>query len=394
MMRKYNFYYLILLLLVVAFLILKILRGTTNTSEQGGIWNIIQVLFVGIGVCILFSNNNSYRSVKGIRRYLAFFIYIWILAFIPFIASYRIGLEELFHFLTVPYGVMVLLVFFSIGMKTDLKMYSWILWFCFVLSSILFFRGMQSFRTDEIRTGSTSDVYYIVGLLPIILINTAKRYRIIPFFIALFCILISNKRGAFIILGVMMIIYYVMPEGSKKKASNILGRLILVSIVLAASYYIMGLITSIYDFNMLSRMEQIEEDGGSGRWDRWVYLVSKIFGSNSVIRLLFGYGRGEVVDITGGNAHNDFVEFLFDYGIIALILYIAFYVAMIKEGIDMHKHGYLYDREYFCTVAIALGMSLYSFYAIDCTWITSSSVCFGLLLSDWNKFKRNGYQYY
>lgn len=393
--RKHNYSYLFLLLSLVVFLVLKIIRGTSTTSEQGGVWNLIQILFIGIGLYVLFSKNKSYRSIKGIRYYLSFFIYIWILAFIPFITSYKIGLSEWFHFLTIPYGVMVLLAFFHVGGKADLKQYSWILWFCFVIISILFFRGMQSFRSDAIRSGSTSDVYYIVGLLPIILINTVKKYKIVPFLIAFACILMSNKRGAFFILGAMMVIYYIMPSDPNKKANNMVGRFVLVSIVLAVAYLFMIWMTSIYDFNMLSRVEQIEEDGGSGRWDRWVYLVSKLFGSNSIIRLIFGYGSGAVMDLTGGgHAHNDFVEFLFDYGIVALILYIVFYVAMIKEGVSMRKHGYLYTREYYCTVAIAIGMSLYSFYAIDCTWITSSSVCFGLLLSDWNKYKRNGYQYY
>ena len=183
-----------------------------------------------------------------------------------------------------------------------------------------------------------------------------------------------------------------MPYGPKKKTNNLMGRFVLVSIALAVAYFFMIWMTSIYDFNMLSRMEQIEEDGGSGRWDRWVYLVSKFFGDYSIVRLLFGYGSGAVMDLTGGgHAHNDFVEFLFDYGIIALLLYFVLYVALIKEGISMYKHGYLYTREYFCTVAIAIGMSLYSFYAVDCTWITGSSVCFGLILADWNKYKKNGY---
>ena len=389
MVRKHNYLYLVLLLLVVAFLILKILRGTTISDERGGIWNVIQVLFVGIGVYFLLSRNKSYRSIKVIRYYLAFFIYIWFLAFIPFITSYKIGLSEWFHFLTIPYGVMVLLAFFSIGRKADLKQYSWILWSCFVIISLLFFRGMQSFRSDAVRIGATSDVYYIVGLLPIILINTVKRYKIVPFLIAFACILMSNKRGAFFILAAMMVIYYILPSGTNKRSNNLVGRFVLVSIVLAVAYFFMIWMTSIYDFNMLNRMEQIEEDGGSGRWDRWVFLVSKFFGSNSIIRLMFGYGSGAVLDLlSGGHAHNDFVELLFDYGIVALILYIVFYVAMIREGLSMYKRGYSYTREYFCSVAIAIGMSLYSFYAIDYTWITCSSVCFGMILSDWNKYKK------
>lgn len=391
--RRKNRAYLFLLLLVVLFMILKVIRGTTISDEQGGIWNYIQVLFVGIGVYLLLSSDKSYRSIKAIRYYIVFFIYIWLLASIPFLTAYRMRIYEWYHFLTIPYGVMVLLTFYSIGNKVDIKQYSWVLWGCFAVISILFFRGFQYFRSEAIRVGSTSDVYYIVGLLPFILINTVKRYRIVPFLIVFACILMSNKRGAFIILGAMMVIYYIMPSGPNKKTNNLIGRLVLVSIVLAVAYYFMMWMTSIYNFNMLNRMEQIEEDGGSGRLDRWSFLISEMFNGKSTIRLLFGFGNGAVWDKIGGHAHNDFVEFLYNYGLIALILYIVFYVALIIEGIRMFRHGYLYTREYFCTVSIALGMSLYSFYAIDSTYITGSSICFGLILSDWNKFKKNGYQY-
>lgn len=391
--RRKNRAYLFLLLIVVLFLVLKVIRGTTISDEQGGIWNYIQVLFVGIGVYLLLSSDKSYRSIKAIRYYLVFFIYIWLLASIPFFTAYRMGIIEWYHFLTIPYGVMVLLTFYSIGNKVDIKQYSWVLWGCFAVISILFFRGFQYFRSEAIRVGSTSDVYYIVSLLPFILINTVKRYRIVPFLILFACILMSNKRGAFIIFGAMMVIYYIMPSGPNKKTNNLVGRLVLVSIALAVAYYFMMWMTSIYNFNMLNRLEQIEEDGGSGRLDRWSFLISEMFNGNSPFRLLFGFGNGAVWNKIGVHAHNDFVEFLYNYGLIALILYIVFYVALIIEGIRMFRHGYLYTREYFCTVSIALGMSLYSFYAIDSTYITGSSICFGLILSDWNKFKKNGYQY-
>ena len=115
--------------------------------------------------------------------------------------------------------------------------------------------------------------------------------------------------------------------------------------------------------------------------------MNLIGNESSVIELLFGHGSGSVVNTVGGHAHNDFLEFLFDYGLFAFVLYVMFYVFLIKESIKMYKQGYPYAREFMCSVSVALGMSMFSFYAVDCTHITPSSICFGLLLADWYKYK-------
>ena len=107
--------------------------------------------------------------------------------------------------------------------------------------------------------------------------------------------------------------------------------------------------------------------------------------------MLFGNGNGSIGELVGGHAHNDFLEFLYEYGLFAFVLYVVFYILLIKETIKMYKHGYVYAKEFTCSVVVALCMSMFSFYAIDCTHITSSSICQGLILADWYKFKMNGY---
>ena len=56
--KKDNTQYLLVLILLSAFLILKVLRGfvgagAVSSMEQGGIWNVIQLVFVFLGIIIL-----------------------------------------------------------------------------------------------------------------------------------------------------------------------------------------------------------------------------------------------------------------------------------------------------------------------------------------------------
>ena len=106
--------------------------------------------------------------------------------------------------------------------------------------------------------------------------------------------------------------------------------------------------------------------------------------------MLFGHGSGAVTKLVGGHAHNDYFEFLYDYGLFAFGFYVLFYVLLLKEVIMMYRRKYVYTREFLCSVIVALCMSIFSFYAVDCTHITSSSICQGLILADWYRY-RKGY---
>lgn len=384
-----SFAFFLLLFLSAVFVILKMNRGFSGSEEKGGLWNVIQLLFIIGGVNTLLSKDSSFRSFSCVRMYLLFFIYIWILALPQFLFS-RMTISHIFGFATIPYGVMVLILFYNGSRKSDIKQYWWILMSAFVIISSILFLAMRDFRIFIGDQGALADVYYVVTLLPLILLYTPNKLKIIPFIIVFVVVSMTGKRGAFISMVLIMIIYFLFPyydNRKEKRTRNLIVRLFVFIVVLALIAVVINSFVGIYNLNIFDRLGRMEEDGGSGRIGRWSFIINAISQDTGLFQFFFGHGYGSTFKIVGGHAHNDFIEFFYDYGIIALVLFVGFFISIIIEAIRMYKNKYIYARDFMGSISIALCMSIFSFYAIDCTHITCSSICFGLILADWYKCK-------
>lgn len=249
------------------------------------------------------------------------------------------------------------------------------------------FIAMQSFYIFADDKGAVADVYYIVGLLPIIFIYTPSKLRIVPFLLSCIAVMMTGKRTGFLALATIFIFYF-LPSDSRKRSSFFL-RMITIGVLLITSYYVITRVSGTFDLNMFDRLAKLGEDGGSGRAERWELIWDSISIDPSVIHLLLGHGYGAANKMIGGHVHNDFLEFFYDYGIIVLIMYILLFVAMVSESIKMYKSHFIYAREFVVAIIVSLFLAMFSFYAIDCTHITCCSVCLGLILAEWYKFQNN-----
>lgn len=389
-----NITYLLLLSLAAALILLKVWRGLIyQTEEQGGIWNVIQVFLVGTGLVCLFSKSRTFMALPCIKAYILFFFYVWFLALFPFLGV-EFNIFSFFRFLVLPFGVMSLLTFYTVGYKANIRQYPWVLGIAFLVMFYWMFTKWRSYNLAIIDSnGAVADVYYLVGILPLILLYTPQKFKIVPFLMAFVVAVMSSKRGSLVAMLLMMVVYFFFSgTNNKGKKTNIVLRIVVFSFVMVIVYFIVMKVVGLYDLRIFDRMEKLEDDGGSGRAERWKFILNAYSTDSNFFQLLFGHGGGTILKLVGGHAHNDFLEFLYEYGLFAFVFYIMFYVLLIKEVVNMYKRKYIYAREFLCSVLVALCMSMYSFYAVDCTHITSSSICLGLILADWNKFKTNGYQ--
>ena len=386
--------YLLLLILAAAFLVLKVRRGVVDTEEKGGIWNVIQVFWVVLGIYYLFKQSKAFLSINCAKIFMVFSMYIWFLSIVFALSTEVLYPSRIFRLIVVPYGAMVMLVYFAVSYKANIKQYPIILSIAFLIISIILFITWRSFNLALLdENGTVADVYYVVGLLPIILLYTPKKLKLLPFIIAFMVVLLSSKRGALVTLIPMLIIYFFFTgTDDKGNLKQMVTRFFSFAVIFFLVYCFVMIFVGQYDLNMFNRMERLEEDGGSGRLNRWLTILSMYSIDSNFFQLILGHGNGTIGNEIGGHAHNDFLEFLYEYGIIALFLYIVYFKALIHEVIQMYKYKYKYAREFACSVVVALCMSMVSFYAVDCTHITVSSICQGLLLADWYKFKSNGYE--
>lgn len=373
------------LLLLAAFVILKVQRGFTATEEQGGIWNLIQVIFVFLGLTACFSLKRREMNYPMIKTYRCTMFTIWSMSFPVILFTSQIDASTIFHIITIPYGFLCFLWFYSCGIKYDIRKYPLLLYIAFIIIFIIMFNAMRSYYLIYDNKGAVADVYYLVGLLPIIFIYTPKKYRIIPFLLACVAVMMTGKRTGFLALATIFLVYF-LPSDPKNRKPFIF-RFVSLSLLFFVTYYVIMQLTGSFELNMFDRLDKLGEDGGSGRSDRWIAVLQVMASEQSILPIFVGYGHNAANTFIGGHVHNDFLEFLYDYGPIVLVLYISFFISMVRECRKMYKAQFRYAREFSVAIIVSIFLAMFSFYAIDCTHITCCSVSLGLILAEWYKIQ-------
>lgn len=186
--------------------------------------------------------------------------------------------------------------------------------------------------------------------------------------------LLLAKRSAMIIIALEVVIYsFYQLRNSKKKAR---GKSLILYLIIAviAVVEISSRFSSFTD-STFSRFETIQEDQGSGRIEVYQTALNKI-NEFSPLDYLVGRGYGSIVEINNSAAHNDALQLFYEFGIVALFLYIAFIILLFLRIKIVKK----YAREYlvgylFCIITIiVLGLfsnliPFNSYFAFICSYL-------------------------
>ena len=151
------------------------------------------------------------------------------------------------------------------------------------------------------------------------------------------CALTALKRSAIIILiGATALVFY----------SDFLfrKRLLQSKVVFTALLVIMGLFT-IFQYkadsitNVSQRFDLIKDDGGSGRDIIYMDVYNR-YVNGTVFNQILGRGFDSVSgsDKTMSlSAHNDFLEVLYDFGIIGFIFYLLIHLSLVKWILRLYR---------------------------------------------------------
>lgn len=368
-------------ILVEILLIGRLYRGFFS-SGFGGFWNYIEILFVILGFSTLLVKAKYIKYEKSILIFLIFSLYAFI---ISGLRIQNLSYVEIYEVIIIPYAVCTLILFYYFSKNSDFENgYGSIVVVYYILAFLSVWAMIRS-RSGMITKGDGANVYYVLGLAPIVLAKTQRR-KIIPIIVLFVTIVLSGKRTGLIAAVVMIIVYYLIQAANRKSVSQTLTVIFSMAFVAIVLYLIMQRLDDQFDLNIIERLEKLNTDGGSGRDIRWLYAIG-IIGESSLLELIFG-NRISFLNITGGlHVHNDFIEVLFDYGIIGLVMYTFFYFYLIKEAISMVKYKYRYSGEFVASIIISLFLALFSFYVIDDTYIVCGMICYGVFLADWRKYK-------
>jgi O-antigen ligase len=132
-------------------------------------------------------------------------------------------------------------------------------------------------------------------------------------------------------------------------------------IVLAIIYSTFVVIDSSNESLLYTRFENIKNDQAGGRLSLYEEVI-KLQSKATFTELFLGHGHNTVRLYTQGklSAHNDFLEVLFDYGILVLILYITMTFSLWYKSYKFLKSKSSYAPSFIVSCSIFTLFSLSS----------------------------------
>lgn len=251
--------------------------------------------------------------------------------------------------------------------ERQLVAYTWLL--VGIVCMALCFSSNQTIygdRTTIIVMGSEEDpnffcIYFIFPVLFAMeqLVQKTKLRFIAPVYLALtfYAILRTGSRGGLAAIVISMLAYIMLVVKNPKTKLKILIALLIVAFVIV--FVVLPLLP-----DMLKErysLEQIQEDKGSGRFDIWGFLINYVFSDAQA--LVHGFGVCATIEIMTENgflntyAHNQWIQALFDQGLIGLLLYTSLMASSFFRNI---KNNPLFSCAIVAIFAFSLSLSFYT----------------------------------
>ena len=194
---------------------------------------------------------------------------------------------------------------------------------------IYFLVVVRDFINVDLWKGSkeffvSNNSYILLKFLPLVLYFNNK-YKNVLLFIIMIGIVLSFKRGAILAYFISIFFYFTYNLFKTKRKSNIFSLIaILVVGIIAVNSNAAVLLSRLEDFEDADSM-------GSGRGKMFRLLFSDMFQDNfDLLNIFFGNGFLSTINFFNYKighpilAHSDFMEFLYDFGILGLVVYCYF----------------------------------------------------------------------
>ena len=238
----------------------------------------------------------------------------------------------------------------------------------FIIVTILFYfkqlyEVSERYNSESVTNNAGYMFVPLLALLPLINISNKFKYILLIIFAAF--ILISAKRGAIMIFIVCALeyLYFQVKDSSKKYK---IWTISIVSCFIVAGYhYSMSIISE--DPLLSRRLDDTLEGNSSSRDYIYGKLITNIENQDSPIKLLIGYGANGTTIVVGKLAHNDWLEFFIDMGLIGFAVYLFYWICFWKTrkyliNKDV-KHSFFIIMT-FCFLRSFLSMSINDMYIV------------------------------
>lgn len=376
--KSQNNTFLLISALLFAFCVLKVLRGTdTASTATGGIWNYISLLYYPLAFLAVFKTTHTVGAI-----FLAPTFYV-IIATLNAVINFNGALDQstAYNFLMLPYFLLLFVTFYCYSRNNTKGNHIILLTFLICLAVNLL--TVLKYQIGGAGRPLASDIYFSLCLFPFALVisknKKIKMLAIVGMFLAVF---FSNKRTGLIAFVIAFIVYKLIDEyvNNPQNIVRLIKSIVFTAIILLAFYYAGNYFDNKYDLGIFARLENLQEDGGSGRNEIYSTIWNE-YKNSSFLDKLIGHGMFSTNSLTGFDAHDDFLEVLYDYGIFALICLVWFYICLIKKSINMLRSRSPYAAAFSASIVLGLFLSLFSYMLVYYTYVTGLVAFWGYCLA-------------
>lgn len=232
----------------------------------------------------------------------------------------------------------------------------------------------------------------VAVLSPIPLLSPNNKIRNTHVGIIVFLTLLSAKRS--VILGVILglIVYFSKFYRDSRYKKKIVLWFILIGTGLSGLFMWGNLKLDIFNI-AFSRFEDMLDGNSSGR-DNLAEVILGKYSESDIFTQLLGHGSHTTIAIVDKLTHNDFLQVLYDYGLIPLIFFLIMYVILIFKGYILYfNFDYLKKRSaiYCYTLVSFIFFGMFNCYISNPQTFTLSMVIFGYLIGQFQYLKNKHY---
>ena len=273
----------------------------------------------------------------------------------------------------------------------------------FIKKSILFFYIAVIFSCIyliRIRAGGITgsgtvvfNTYFCLTMLPLVLkFQSDKRGKFLAV-TSILVLLFTAKRTGILIAIIGCVAYYIsatkISGSSRQRLKKYIKYILILALVMTLAYILWREQID----KVLLRFNSLSEDEGSGRLDIWKYIIYLFNNSNS-LQKLFGHGTHSILYNVKPNgldifAHNSFLEYLYDYGVIGISLLIIYVLAIVKKLFSYMKKKTNDLPILVYTVVVMIFLSMFSYFFEQSYIILPISIVLGIIFGEEKKENLN-----
>ncbi len=213
---------------------------------------------------------------------------------------------------------------------------------------IIFFGSYQQRLAEAMSLRSTRDEftlnvgYEFLHIIPLLFFWNKKP--VMQYSLLIICvgfIIMCMKRGA-IIIGVVCVVYFLfsMLKSTKGIKKFTIVLMSILAIVATASIVQNLLETSDY---FQYRIDQTLEGNSSNRDILYSQFFNHFINEQSPLKILFGNGANATLIVGMNYAHNDWLELAINCGMLGLVVYLLYFIALIKHWIRSKHNNLVYN---------------------------------------------------